>query len=661
VPREAHARSAGWLARLSFALAFLGIAVLLAVAGWKSIAMVAVGLAAAAVSLAAAFVALSRRGFLRWLSLAVFILTPIVVLVVYAFAGLLWVAAVAASCWYLAGLAAQGALARGRPDWRMPEFPAEPLARHPFVIMNPRSGGGKVGKFDLRRKAEALGAEVFVMSGPEQVDVAEVARQAVAGGADLLGVAGGDGTQALVAGVAAEHDIPFLVITAGTRNHFALDLGLDRENPAACLDALTDGVDLRVDLGVIGGQTFVNNASFGAYAEVVETPGYRGDKLGTTLDTLPDLLQGHRGPRLSAVAGDVTIDAPQALLVSSNPYGTGDIAGLNRRSRLDRGVLGVVAVTVDSAAQAAGLLRGRHTTGLRVLTVPAVVVTASAPRIHVGIDGEAVSLPVPVQCAIRPGALRVRVPRNRPGVPAPRPAISWSRLSHLAWPWRWPRSASEPADEHVSDPLAAASHPDETGLEPDASRLRSAHRPFRRAGARQGVGGADDDFRHRAPGRVVGQQPGGTRQGHRSDRRRAWPGSRGAHAGLRDQFRPPAVVGPVGARRAGAVLRLRGQAAADGAVPRLSAAGRGDRGSGSHRRVARLPAGIYVPALEPPDGGRPAGAEAHAPHRAAGPAAVLQQEELGRANWPPGTSTALSTARHGGTRRACRRRPRRRR
>jgi diacylglycerol kinase family enzyme len=316
-----------------------------------------------------------------------------------------------------------------------------------------------------------------------------VARKAVAAGSDLLGVAGGDGTQALVAGVAAEHGIPFMVITAGTRNHFALDLGLDRADPAACLGALSDGVELRVDLGVIGGRTFVNNASFGAYAEVVETPAYRGDKLGTTLDTLPDLLQGHRGARLSAVADGVTIDAPQALLVSSNPYGTGDIAGLGRRVRLDRGVLGVVAVTVDSARQAVGLLRGRHTDGVRALTARTVVVTASTERIPVGIDGESVSLPAPVHCAIRPGALRVRVPRDRPGVPPPKAPISWSRLRRLA-SWRRQPSAG--------------------GQEPDASRLRAAHRASRRAGPGQGAVGADDDLRRGAPGRVVEQQPGST-------------------------------------------------------------------------------------------------------------------------------------------------------
>ena len=174
----------------------------------------------------------------------------------------------------------------------MPEHPARPSPRHPYLMIDPKSGGGKVEKFDLKRKAEALGAEVFLFGGSGPVDVAEVARAAVAGGADLLGVAGGDGTQALVAGIAAEHDLPFLVISAGTRNHFALDLGLDREDPSACLSALRDGVELRVDLGVINGQTFVNNASFGAYAEIVETPAYRDDKRNTTLNTLPDLLQG---------------------------------------------------------------------------------------------------------------------------------------------------------------------------------------------------------------------------------------------------------------------------------------------------------------------------------------------------------------------------------
>ncbi len=425
-------RSQRWLARLSLVLASVAIVIVAAFAGLRSLAMLAVGLGAAAVSLAAAFWFLSRSGALRWLALMVFVAAPVAVIVVYALRSLLWVALVAAAGWLLASITARAALAGDLGEWRMPEYPVSQPAAHPFLIMNPRSGGGKVGKFDLRRKAEDLGAEVFLLSGPEPVDAAEVARKAVARGADLLGVAGGDGTQALVAGIAAECGIPFIVVTAGTRNHFALDLGLDRENPAACLGALSDAVELRVDLGVIGGRTFVNNASFGAYAEVVKAPAYRDDKLHTTLELLPDLLTGHRGARLAACADGTQIDAPQALLVANNPYGTGDIAGLGRRARLDLGVLGVVAVTASSGRQAASLIRGRHAAGLRVLAAQEVLVTADAQRLPVGIDGEAVSLPVPVRCAIRPGVLRVWVPRNRPGIPAPKPELNWARLLQLA-------------------------------------------------------------------------------------------------------------------------------------------------------------------------------------------------------------------------------------
>jgi diacylglycerol kinase family enzyme len=391
-----------------------------------------VGLVAAVVSLAAAYFFLSRRGVLRWLSLAVFVLTPIAVIAIFALRNLLWVAVVAAAIWLLASMTARLALVRDHPDWRMPEHPAEPPARHPYLIMNPKSGGGKVEKFDLKRKAEELGAEVFLIDGSEPVDVAKVAREAVAQGADLLGVAGGDGTQALVAGIATEHDIPFVVISAGTRNHFALDLGLNREDPSACLAALSDGVELQVDLGIINGQVFVNNASFGAYAEVVETPAYRDDKLNTTLNLLPDLLQGQRGVRLSARADDTEIRSPQALLVANNPYGTGDIAGLSRRARLDTGVLGVIGVKVRNVQQAVDLLRGRRAVGVRVLRTKKIEITADAPQIPVGVDGEALSMSTPVVCTISPGALRVWVPRDRPGVVPPKPPINWARLWHLA-------------------------------------------------------------------------------------------------------------------------------------------------------------------------------------------------------------------------------------
>ena len=112
--------------------------------------MLAVGGAAAVVSLVAAFFFLSRRGIVRWLSLAVFVLAPVAVIVVFAFRGVLWVAIASAAAWLLASVVARVALAGDLTDWRMPEHPAEPPARHPYLIMNPKSGGGKVEKFDLQ-------------------------------------------------------------------------------------------------------------------------------------------------------------------------------------------------------------------------------------------------------------------------------------------------------------------------------------------------------------------------------------------------------------------------------------------------------------------------------------------------------------------------------
>jgi diacylglycerol kinase family enzyme len=421
-----------WLARLALVAAAAAVLVPPVVAGLRqSLALVLVGLAGLGLTLAAVWWALTNKGLVRGLAVALAATAPLVVLVLYTSRGLLWVVLVALGLLALAVVAGRAALRRDAIPERMGEHEVPP-PRRPFLIMNPRSGGGKVVRFGLKDKAEALGAEVAVLEGPGTVDVGELARRAVAEGADLLGVAGGDGTQALVAGIAAEHNIPLLVISAGTRNHFALDLGLDREDPSRCLDALKDGVELRVDLGFIGDRPFVNNASFGAYAAVVQSPAYRDDKRHTTMEMLPELLAGQKGPRLVAKAGAVTIEGPQAVLVSNNVYGMGDIAGLGRRARLDRGTLGMFAVTVTSAVQAAGLVRGTQSRGLTRLAEREVVVDADAAEIPVGVDGEALVLATPVRCVVRPAALRVRVPRDRPGVPDPKPIMDWKRLRQIA-------------------------------------------------------------------------------------------------------------------------------------------------------------------------------------------------------------------------------------
>ncbi|AZQ34474.1 diacylglycerol kinase [Streptomyces cyaneochromogenes] len=429
-PRPAAQR---WAARLALLVAAAAIALLLAATGVRSLTLLVVGLAGLAATAAALWWALSRHGLARALAAALAALLPIVVLLRLAAAGLLWAVLATLALWAVAMLIGRSAL-RTDSGRTHPRQHTTPPPAAPFLIMNPRSGGGKVGRFDLVAKARALGAEVAVLDPAHPQDVAELARQAVARGADLLGVAGGDGTQALVAGVAARHGLPFVVISAGTRNHFAMDLGLDRGDPSTCLDALTDGVELHIDLGLIGERVFVNNASFGVYAAVVQSPAYRDDKVNTILRELPDLLTHQVGPRLTVHAGDVVVDAPQGVLISNNPYQLGDAAGLGRRPRLDSGVLGVLGIKVDNAAQAAGLLRGQQARGLTLLTETEVVVGSDAPEIPVGVDGEALLLRTPVTCRVAPGALRVRVPRERPGVPGARPRMDWRALGRLAFP-----------------------------------------------------------------------------------------------------------------------------------------------------------------------------------------------------------------------------------
>ncbi|MCB5168447.1 diacylglycerol kinase [Streptomyces bambusae] len=402
---------------------------MLAFAGLRSLALLVVGVAGVCVTAAAGWLVLAHRGPVRWLALGVCAAVPVAVVVWYARAGLLSVVLCAGVLWALAVAAGRAALAESGRH-RMPEVRAVP-PRRPFLIMNPRSGGGKVGAFGLRERAEALGAEVALLDADHPQDVAELARRAVDRGADLIGVAGGDGTQALAAGVAAERGVPFLVVAAGTRNHFAMDLGLDRKDPRSCLDALTDGVEVRVDLGRIGDRVFVNSASFGTYAEVVQSPAYRDDKIRTILAMLPDLLVRHTGPRLRVRADGASVEDPQAVLVSNNPYVPGDAAGLGRRTRLDSGLLGVLSVQVNNAAQAVGILRKGNARGLTSLRCREVVVESDAAFVPVGVDGESLTLPAPVHCRVEPRALRVLLPRRRPGNRAGVP-MDWPEVRRLA-------------------------------------------------------------------------------------------------------------------------------------------------------------------------------------------------------------------------------------
>ncbi len=194
----------------------------------------------------------------------------------------------------VAVLAAQAALDSYLRRIGVADVQHAPRPRHAVLLCNPWSGGGKVEKFGLVGRANSLGVETVLLD--HGLDLEALARGAVADGADCLGMAGGDGSQALVASIAVQHDLPFVCVSAGTRNHFALDLGLDRRDPRQSLHAFTDAVERRVDYATVNGRFFVNNVSLGAYAAIVQQEGYRDAKAETTGRLLPDMLGQHTEP-----------------------------------------------------------------------------------------------------------------------------------------------------------------------------------------------------------------------------------------------------------------------------------------------------------------------------------------------------------------------------
>lgn len=198
------------------------------------------------------------------------------------------------------------------------------VPKHAVLFYNPKSGGGKAEKFHLAEEARARGIEPIELTF--EIDLEVLVRKAVADGADALAMAGGDGSQAVVAMVAAELDLPYACIPAGTRNHFALDLGVDRDDVVGALDALVDGAgERRVDLAEVNGQVFVNNVSLGLYAEAVQREGYREAKMRTILATAPELL-GPEGKGLDLRwqgPGAVNIPLAQRFLSRTTAIGSG--------------------------------------------------------------------------------------------------------------------------------------------------------------------------------------------------------------------------------------------------------------------------------------------------------------------------------------------------
>jgi diacylglycerol kinase family enzyme len=374
-------------------------AVVFVTAGWYAVSRRGVVRAASLLVMVAALAAVGAGLFLENLSLL-----HVVLLVV---AGAVSVAS--ANYALRAGPSAQRALKRqltrvGRP-------------RHPVLIMNLKSGGGKAEKFGLAQECEQRGIEPVVLRPGD--DLLRLADDAVARGADVIGMAGGDGSQALVATVASRRGIPHVCVPAGTRNHFALDLGLNRDDVVGALDAYADGVERTVDLAAVNGRVFVNNASLGLYAKVVQSPEYRDAKVKTAASMLPDLLGADAVPLDLRFIGPDGAEVPtaQMILVSNDPYQLDHIGGRGTRKSLDDGVLGIVAAMIGdandarqfAALQAAGQIRRFR--GWHEWSAPRFEVSSGAP-VEIGVDGEALRMDPPLVFESWPGALRVRLPRH---------------------------------------------------------------------------------------------------------------------------------------------------------------------------------------------------------------------------------------------------------
>jgi diacylglycerol kinase family enzyme len=261
-----------------------------------------------------------------------------------------------------------------------------------FLIINPRAGDERPSADELREEAEQRGIEARLLG--EDEDLVEIARSAPAG---PLGMAGGDGSLALVADVALERDLAFVAIPFGTRNHFARDLGLDRDDPLGALAAFS-GHERRIDVGRVNDRLFLNNVSLGLYARLVHRREHHRKRraLFARLRALALLL---RQPGSLGFSIDGAPVSARVLLVANNDYKL-DLFSLGERERLDEGRLHLYA--------AEGVLprnwEERADESFRV--------DARAGWVRAAVDGEAERLQTPLDFKIEPRALRVLVPKR---------------------------------------------------------------------------------------------------------------------------------------------------------------------------------------------------------------------------------------------------------
>jgi diacylglycerol kinase family enzyme len=260
-----------------------------------------------------------------------------------------------------------------------------------LLLVNPRSGSGSPSAEELVAEARGLGIETRVLRQDD--DPAELARSS---NADVLGIAGGDGSLAPVADVAIERDRPFVCIPFGTRNHFARDIGLDRDDPIGALRAF-DGSERRIDVGRAGERLFLNNVSLGLYARLVHRrEEHRKRREAFARLRAWAIVLTHRQPLGITIDGHAV--ESRLVLVANNAYAL-ELPSVGERERLDEGKLHLYVPGNDDPERI----------GERF------VVDSAAHRLEAAVDGEPEVLELPVEFRIEPGVLRVLVPSGESG------------------------------------------------------------------------------------------------------------------------------------------------------------------------------------------------------------------------------------------------------
>ena len=151
------------------------------------------------------------------------------------------------------------------------------------VILNPFAGPKAPAPPALPQRLAALfkaqGIDPCISLARHGIEVSTLAWRAVQERSRLVVAGGGDGTLNTVASVLVGTDVALGVLPLGTLNHFAKDLHipLDLEGAVHTIGA---GHSVRIDVGDINGQVFLNNSSLGLYPRIVRHRQKQQERLG---------------------------------------------------------------------------------------------------------------------------------------------------------------------------------------------------------------------------------------------------------------------------------------------------------------------------------------------------------------------------------------------